>query len=198
MNGKDKPLILVVDDNIFNIQVVGNLLAENGYETAVFINGTQAFDFLQNEKPDLILLDIMMPGMNGYDVCRKLKEEVSTLDIPVIFLSAKIETNDLVKGFDVGAADFVTKPFKSEELLARINTHIELYRARKKIKVLQGLIPICAGCKQIRDKNGDWNVLEVFIQEHSNAMFSHGLCPSCEIKIYENDDWYSKKTAISD
>ncbi len=193
MNGKDRPLVIIVDDNIYNIQVVGNILAEKGYETAVFINGAQAFEFLQLEKPDLILLDIMMPGINGYDMCRKLKEDISTKDIPVIFLSAKIETQDLVKGFDVGAADFVTKPFKSEELLARINTHVELYQARKRIKILQGLISICAECKKIRDKNGCWNEMEVYIEKHSNAQFSHGLCPTCESRMYSGEDWYRKQ-----
>lgn len=192
-NIKGKPLILIVDDNLQNLQYLGNLMVENGYEPAVAKNGAQALDFLQQEKPELILLDIMMPGIDGFEVCKKLKSENSTKNIPVIFLTAKTETEDLVKGFTVGAVDYVTKPFNSAELLARIKTHLELKWAREEIKTLRGIIPICAKCKKIRDDEGLWKQIEVYIEKHSEALFSHGLCPECMERMYGKQEWYKKK-----
>ncbi len=149
-----QPFILIVDDNPQNVQFLGNVLTENSYELAIAMDGKQALDFLQKKVPDLILLDIMMPVMDGYEVCRRVKQMQAIKDIPIIFLSAKTETEDLVKGFEAGAVDFVTKPFSTAELLVRIKTHVELKRARDEIHLLRGIIPICAGCKNIRDNKG--------------------------------------------
>lgn len=121
-----KPIILIVDDVPKNIQVLGTLLSKFDCELAIAMNGQQALDTVEKVKPDLILLDVMMPVMDGHETCRQLKSNEQTKDIPVIFLSAKTETEDIVKGFELGAVDYVTKPFIGSELLARVKTHLTL------------------------------------------------------------------------
>lgn len=126
-------LILVVDDTPENVKVLGEILRDAGYGINVAMNGEQALASVSRVKPDLVLLDIMMPVMDGYEVCRRLNQNPSTKDIPVIFLSAKTETDSLVKGFDLGAVDYVTKPFQSAELLKRVDTHMTIARLRKEL-----------------------------------------------------------------
>jgi diguanylate cyclase (GGDEF)-like protein len=123
-------LILIVDDLPQNLQVLGSILRKSKYQIAVATNGQQAIDILQNISPDLILLDVMMPGIDGHEVCRRLKEQEKLRDISIIFLTAKSETDDIVKGFELGAVDYITKPFNATELLARVKTHIELKKNR--------------------------------------------------------------------
>jgi len=129
-----KSRILVVDDTVENIQLLGSFLQKEGYQLNVAQNGIQALDAVNAMPPDLILLDIMMPGMDGYETCEKLKSSPETSDIPIIFLTAKVEPQDIVKGFKMGAVDYLTKPFNVEELLARVSTHLQLQKARQEIK----------------------------------------------------------------
>ena len=131
--GLAKSLILVVDDISKNLQVVGTLLRKEGYRIVPATSGAQALERVRAETPDLILLDLMMPDMDGLEVCRRLKADPSTLSIPVIFLTASNEMEHLVQGFEVGAVDYVTKPFNPPELLARVRTHLELKHARDTI-----------------------------------------------------------------
>jgi two-component system sensor histidine kinase/response regulator len=126
MDIKEKALVLIVDDNPANIQVVGEQLRIEGYEIAIATDGKKAISIAESRNPHLILLDIMMPEMDGFEVCEILKSKESTKNIPVIFLTAKIEKSDLLKGFSVGAVDYITKPFNFEELLARVETHTKL------------------------------------------------------------------------
>jgi DNA-binding response OmpR family regulator len=113
-----------------------------------------------------------------------MKKSIGTKDVPIIFVTARAESEDVVKGFDAGAVDYVTKPFNPSELLARVRTHIELKRAREEIKTLRGIVPVCAGCKNIRLPDGSWQVLEVYIKDNTEAELSHGLCPDCIRKLY--------------
>jgi len=122
--------VLVVDDVEKNLQLIGNLLKDKGISITFATNGKQGLMAAKKKKPDLILLDIMMPEMDGYEVCEKLKGNKETKDIPIIFLTAKNEMEDLVKGFALGAVDYITKPFKKEELISRVLTHLELKRSR--------------------------------------------------------------------
>ena len=122
--GDQKSLILIVDDNLKNIQFLGSLLKENGYTLGIAQNGKKALVFVKENTPDLILLDIMMPEMDGYETCEKLKSDKRYQHIPVIFLTAKSEIDDITKGFDMGGADYVTKPFITAELLSRVKTHL--------------------------------------------------------------------------
>lgn len=129
-----KPLILIVDDTPQNIQVLAKIFYDKGYGINVAYSGKQALQSLKEQLPDLILLDIQMPGMNGYEVCEALKKSQETMDIPVIFLTAKTETENLLKGFSIGAVDYITKPFNIAELTVRVATHIELKLSREKIR----------------------------------------------------------------
>lgn len=121
--------ILIVDDVPLNLQMLGGLLQSKGYEVAPASSGAIALEMAQTQTPDLILLDIQMPEMDGFKVCKLLKENPLTKDIPVIFLTAFVETEDIVRGFELGAVDYISKPFNSSELIARVNTHISLKKA---------------------------------------------------------------------
>ncbi len=116
---------MAIDDNPQNIQILGNILKNNGYESAVFLNGHAALNFMDEELPDLILLDIMMPVIDGFQICKKIKENDNTKNIPIIFLTAKTDSFDIVKGFEFGAVDYITKPFIPEELVKRIEIQLE-------------------------------------------------------------------------
>lgn len=126
--------VLIVDDVSDNIKVAMNILKENNYNFSFALNGKQALEIVKTKDFDLILLDIMMPQMNGFDVCKILKNDPLTHDIPIIFLTAKADIDSLTEGFRVGAVDYITKPFYADELMSRAVTHIELYRAKKILK----------------------------------------------------------------
>lgn len=178
------PTVLIVDDNPQNLQILGTIMERQGYDVAVAMNGVQALEFVNHDKPDIILLDIMMPEMDGFETCARLKRDPNTKTIPVIFLTARGESKDVLRGFKVGGVDYVTKPFRSAELLARVKTHIELKRAREEIHSLRGIIPICANCKKIRDDKGFWEQVDTYVQEHSDAEFTHSICPQCLTSLY--------------
>ena len=125
--------ILVVDDTPANIQAISAILKEKGYQISVATNGRQALAVVDRVRPDLILLDVMMPEMDGFETCRQLKAAEKWRQIPVIFLTAKTETADLVQGFELGAVDYVAKPFNAHELLARVNTHLTLDELRRSL-----------------------------------------------------------------
>ena len=179
-----QPIILIVDDNKKNLQFLGNLLEEYDYQLFFAQNGEQALDFVKDTKPDIILLDVMMPGINGFEVCKIIKKQEQHKDIPIIFLTAKSQINDILEGFEVGGSDYVTKPFNSAELLSRINAHLELKLAREEITLLRRLVTICSHCKSIRDKNGKWKSIESYMFEETDIDLSHGLCPKCLRKLY--------------
>ena len=200
--------ILIVDDTPENLRLLAIILSGRGYRVRPVSNGEHAMVSIRKEQPDLILLDIMMPDMDGYEVCRQLKSDKETASIPVIFISALYETIDKVKAFDQGGVDYITKPFKTEEVMARVKTHLtlrnlqlqmekknaELRKALDEIKVLRGFLPICASCKRIRNDKGYWEQLESYISNHSEATFSHGCCEKCAKKLYpelldENKDF---------
>ncbi|MEJ2406072.1 MAG: response regulator [Candidatus Thiodiazotropha sp.] len=126
MNPTSYNKILVVDDNASNLRLLLELLTEKGYTVYAAISGELVLDFVKSRLPDLILLDIKMPGLDGYEVCRRLKANESTRSIPIIFLSALEDQRDKVKGFQAGGVDYITKPFQSEELLARVGVHLRL------------------------------------------------------------------------
>ena len=141
---QDVPNIIIVDDVPANLKILGNILKFEGYKVRPVPNGIMALKVAAMEKPDLILLDIMMPDMDGFEVCRRLKEDPKLKDIPVIFISALNDTRDVVKALKSGGVDFITKPFQAEEVIARVKTHLDLYRQSKRLekqsKELQALI----------------------------------------------------------
>ncbi|MDO9263414.1 MAG: response regulator [Desulfosalsimonadaceae bacterium] len=124
------PLILIVDDNPINIDLLLDIL-KGGYRFGVAKNGAKAFAYLEAHQPDLILLDVMMPEIDGFEVCAKLKSETRYRDIEVIFITALSDARYIAKGFDVGAVDYITKPFKAAEVKARIQTHMSLKKMKE-------------------------------------------------------------------
>lgn len=132
----DKPSILIVDDNLTNLRVLIDYLNESGLETLVARSGKGALRQADFARPDLILLDVMMPGIDGFETCRQLKAKDTTKDIPVIFMTALSDTSDKIKGFEAGAKDYITKPFQQEEVLSRITTHLTLQQQKKALAQL--------------------------------------------------------------
>lgn len=128
-------VILIVDDNPQNLQLLGRILQENNFETEFATNGPAALDWINNKNFDLILLDINMPGMDGFEVCTKIRSNNSMNHVPIFFLSAEIERESILKGFELGAQDYITKPFDSRELLVRIRTHLALKDSLEQLEV---------------------------------------------------------------
>jgi two-component system, sensor histidine kinase and response regulator len=128
--------LLIVDDNPQNLQVLGKMLQENNYKIEFAINGPAALDWLSSRKFDLVLLDINMPGMNGFEVCTRIRSDHEMDNIPVIFLSADTDRESILKGFELGAQDYIIKPFDSRELLVRVKTHLTLKRSRENLEIL--------------------------------------------------------------
>ncbi|MBI9081808.1 MAG: response regulator [Pseudodesulfovibrio sp.] len=192
--------ILVVDDQPANLQVLLTFLKQHGFSVLVADNGHRALKALEKEKkPDLILLDVMMPGMDGFETCSRIKENEAIADIPVIFMTALDSTEDKMRGFKAGGLDYITKPFQQAEVLARVKTHItlrqqklELQQALDEVKQLKGILPICCVCKQIRDDKGYWLQVDRYISDHTDVRFSHGYCPDCYAKEVAKLDKYKQ------
>ncbi len=205
--------ILIIDDNPANLGLLFDYLETKGFKVLVDTDGESALKAISKAKPDIILLDILMPGADGFEICRRLKANFKTCDIPVIFMTALTDSADEVKGLELGAVDYITKPLQVEKVLARVTTHLtirtlqkqlqekndkleerndELQQALDKIKTLTGLLPICTNCKKIRDDDGYWNQLEKYISSRSDVLFTHGLCPDCSDSLYGKQDWYKR------
>lgn len=130
-----KEKLLIVDDNPRNIQVLGNLLEKNDYISEYALSGAEALQWIKNSSFNLILLDVMMPLMDGFDVCTEIKKIPGKSEIPIIFITARTDIESIEKGFDVGGVDYITKPFNEKELLARVRTHVELKYARDRLEI---------------------------------------------------------------
>ncbi len=125
--------ILIVDDEPINIQLLGSVLKEFNYEIQFATSGEEALEWVNSDPFDLILLDLMMPAMDGYEVCERIKKNKATNAIPILFLSASVSPEKINKGFETGAADFINKPFNRVELLAKVKTHLELKRSQEQL-----------------------------------------------------------------
>lgn len=195
----NRQTVLIVDDERINIDILCEDLGGK-YTIVVAQNGEQALNRVSQNPIDLILLDIIMPVMDGYEVCRRLKANPETKDIPIIFITVREDIDDKVNAFSMGGVDYITKPFHSLEVLARVKTHLDLYNLQREreqivadlkkaladIKTLRGFIPICSNCKSIRDDEGYWEQIEDYIAQHSEANFTHGICPTCARLLYPN------------
>lgn len=201
-----KARILIVDDEEINIQVLGSAL-KSEYDIDRATNGHEAISRAKLQLPDLILLDVMMPELNGFEVCKILKQDEALAHIPVIFLTAMNSINDEKEGLKAGGIDYLTKPVNIDLVRLRVRNHIDLVKSTDiirsqrdllaeqkaeleasiaRIKHLEGIIPICMYCKQIRDTDSSWHQLESYITQHSDAFFSHGICPACYEKEMGN------------
>jgi CheY-like chemotaxis protein len=208
--------ILLVDDTPDNLLLLQVILKSAGHAVVLTAEsareafrrlGMDGADGTLEKSPgvDLILMDFMMPEMNGLEACRRIKAVERLRDVPIIMVTANTDPEDLQAAFAAGAMDYITKPPRKVELLARVTSALNLKRemdARKsrerelaeknrelaqtlqEVKVLRGFIPICASCKKIRDDKGYWQQIETYIQERSEALFSHGICKDCMKKLY--------------
>lgn len=183
--------VLLVDDNPVNLHVLMDYLLAEGYRPLIAEDGEDALQQAAFARPDIILLDVMMPGINGFETCRRLKSAPETAEIPVIMITALDDIDNKIKGFSAGAVDYITKPFHQVEVLARVETHLTLHRqkqaleaALERVKLLSGMLPICVECKKIRNDRGYWEQIEAYIRRHSEADFSHSICPECARKLY--------------
>jgi DNA-binding response OmpR family regulator len=184
-------MILVVDDQPNNLKLLLSFLNKYDFDVRIANSGAGALRVLETEKPNLILLDVMMPIMNGFETCIKIKENEIISGIPIIFITALDNIEDKAMGFEVGGVDYITKPFQHVEVLARIKTHIalrkkelELEKALLEIKKLSKILPICSFCKSIRNDDGYWQQVDEYITEHSETQFSHSLCDKCAKEHY--------------
>jgi DNA-binding response OmpR family regulator len=204
--------ILIVDDSADERALLHSILAKAGHADVLSADSAKDAAKVLNlngnstsQHIDLILMDVLMPGQDGVETCRRIKRCAHLQDVPVIMVTAKSDLSNLQKAFAAGAMDFISKPVSSVELLARVSSALllkqemdrrknrelelrrsneELQKALKEVKVLRGLIPICASCKKVRNDGGFWQQLEEYLGEHSEAEFSHGLCQPCIKKLY--------------
>lgn len=186
--------ILIAEDDPISRRALEVTLRKWGHHIEVTSDGQAAFEALNREDaPKLAILDWMMPNMDGLTLCRALRQNPAKRSTYIILLTARGEKKDIVAGLDSGADDYITKPFDRDELQARVNVGLrmvalqqsladrvgELEIALKRVKQLQGLLPICCYCKCIRNDENYWQRVEEYIGEHSDARFSHGICPRC-------------------
>lgn len=186
--------VLIAEDDMVSRRLLEATLIKWGYEVVVTGDGSAAWEVLNSDDPPpLAILDWMMPGLDGIQVCRKVRRTPTSTPPYLILLTAKGRREDIVTGLQAGANDFVTKPFDREELRARVQVGVRivelqqsladrvkaLEEALARVKQLQGLLPICSYCKKIRDDRNYWQQVENYISEHSEAQFSHSICPDC-------------------
>lgn len=192
--------VLIVDDDPVWSSVAGGMLKQWGYTATVRMDGASGWQALQEANaPSLLLLDWMLPDMEGVDICRRLRKDSRLRSLYVIMVTSRRELADVVTGIQAGADDFLSKPIEPAELRARIETGKrilglqeelsgrvgELEAAMAQIKQLRGILPICMYCKKIRDDKKYWQQVESYVEEHSDAQFSHGICPACAKKVLE-------------
>ena len=177
----DAPLILIVDDNQFNWIQIEKILQKSGHRTAVAENGLEALAYVENTLPDLILLDVMMPEMDGFETCQRLKQMESASHIPVIFITAQNEKKSILNGFQVGGVDYMIKPFIKEEVLARVNVHLNLKQANE--KTLQALEELRKSRDDLLSVLNQLRVGTVIIERDGLIAF---ISETCDFLEYED------------
>jgi phosphoserine phosphatase RsbU/P len=181
--------ILIADDDRTSTMMLGRTLEKWGFEVIVAHDGAAAWTFVIGaEPPALVIADWMMPVVDGIELCRRIRATALPSPIYVILLTARTSRQDLVAGLEAGADDYLTKPFDPDELRARIHVGQRTLDLIANIKRLTGLLPICSYCKRIRSDHDYWEQVESYISDHTDAMFSHGICPPCLAKVMSELD----------
>jgi DNA-binding response OmpR family regulator len=181
--------ILIADDDRMSALMLQRTLESWDYEVVVVHDGAAAWERIAGgEPPALAILDWMMPGLDGVELCRRIRATPTLAPVHVILLTARTSQQDLVVGLEAGADDYLRKPFDPDELRARIHVGQRTLALIANIKQLTGLLPICSYCKRIRSDDNYWEQLESYISNHTDALFSHGICPSCLVKALAEID----------
>jgi DNA-binding response OmpR family regulator len=191
--------ILIAEDDVTSRTVLTGVLKRRGHAVTVTVDGAEVWQALQQpEAPRLVILDWMMPEIDGAEILRRVRAVPTDRPPYIIMLTSKDAKADIIAGLEAGANDYLAKPFDPGELLARVEVGRrllemqdalaakveELRLALDQIKTLRGIVPICANCKKIRDDKGYWSQVEVYVRNHTEARFSHGICPECIEKLY--------------
>jgi sigma-B regulation protein RsbU (phosphoserine phosphatase) len=191
--------ILIAEDDFTSRAVLTGVLRKCGYDIVATKDGAEAWQAMQQSNaPPLAILDWMMPEMDGPEIVCHVRARQTERPPYIILLTAKGEKSDIIAGLEAGANDYLAKPFDPGELLARVEVGRlmikmqddlaikieELRMALDQIKTLRGILPICANCKKIRDDQGYWSQVEVYVRDHTEAEFSHSICPECIKKLY--------------
>ena len=189
---------LIADDDRANAAIVSRALESWKLDVTVVHDGAKAWDLLNSpDPPPLAILDWMMPRIDGIEICRRVRRNETRANTYLMLLTARDGREDVVAGLDAGADDYLIKPFDSEELRARVHVGIriltlqerlaervtELQDALSRVKQLTGLLPICSYCKRIRGDDQYWQQVDRYIVEHTDAKFTHGICPPCSEKL---------------
>jgi sigma-B regulation protein RsbU (phosphoserine phosphatase) len=178
--------ILIADDERMTTMMLSRTLEDWGFEVTVADDGASAWACITGDDPPaLAIVDWMMPGLEGIELCRRIRETPPPAPIYLILLTSRTSRSDLVAGLEAGADDYLTKPFDPVELRARIHVGQRTLGLMASIKRLSGLLPICSYCKRIRSDQNYWEQVESYVTEHSDARFSHGICPDCFDKVIE-------------
>jgi len=202
--------VLAVDDDPMSLRLLAHQLAALDVRVTTAIDGNRAWQALSRDEIDVAILDWVMPGKTGLELCRMVRDASFASPPYLIILTANTSHAEVVAAFDAGADDYIAKPFHADELLARTRAGLRLVQMQKAllrrtqaleeaarhIRQLQGLLPICAYCKRIRSDSDVWLELESYISQHSEAEFSHGICPHClELRRSELASQHSGRNA---
>ncbi|HEY0671352.1 MAG TPA: response regulator [Longimicrobiales bacterium] len=188
--------ILLADDDKLTLNVLNDTLTRAGYNVITATDGEVAWKKLLETDAQVAILDWIMPGMEGIEICRRANGDPKMANRYFILLTGKSSTEDLVAGLQAGASDYLRKPFDEPELLARVEVGVrfvelqrklaervqELERALTQVRRLEGLLPICSYCKRIRNEQDYWERVDAYISQHANVRFSHNICPECYTK----------------
>jgi len=198
---------LIADDDRMAREVLARTLTRMGFDVTAAADGADAWQHLEGVAvPTLAILDWMMPLMDGPEVLRRVRRERPLANLYLILLTALESRRDVITGLDAGADDYIVKPFDPDELRARVQVGVrvltlqerladrvaELQTALTNVKQLRGLLPICSYCKRIRGDDQYWLQVEAYIANHSDAQFSHGICPTCYIEVEKQIESYAR------
>jgi DNA-binding response OmpR family regulator len=193
--------VLIADDETVSRRMLERALTRWSYEVVTATDGEQAWALLQQpDPPTIMVLDWLMPRLDGIAICRRVRAHPLLRSAYVILLTSRTAKEDVVEGLQAGADDYVTKPFDTSELRARMQVGVRVVKlqsalaervrdledALSRVKQLQGLLPICCYCKKIRDDQNYWHQVESYVGSHTDARFSHGICPDCSDKLRED------------
>jgi sigma-B regulation protein RsbU (phosphoserine phosphatase) len=196
--------ILIAEDDAISRKILQTILIKDGYDVVAVEDGLKALESLQKETPDMLITDWMMPDLDGVELSRQVRALKLPSYVYIVLLTALTEKQRIIEGLVAGADDYVTKPYDKTELLARVKAgkrviqlektllqkNQELSQALAQVKQLKGIVPICMHCKKIRNDKNYWQQVEEYVAEHTEADFSHSICPECLEEHYPD---YAKK-----